>query len=182
MRYRLKLRNILKDKRAESTPMTIAMILSILLLCCALAEFFRLGIIVQGVRDSLQSSVISVATTNYDEVYNGLREGYSGGYQLSGDDWQSNLDYYDVYGRMDEILGTTTSQGYHVKEQPLGYEYRYNDLNIEITNTGLTPGNANKNFEADVSVQIEIPLSFGWELVPPLEMDIRTKAAYMPKF
>ena len=176
------IRKICKDKRAESTPMTIAMILSILLLCCAIAEFFRLGIIVQGVRDTLQSAVISAVTTNYDEVYNGLREGYSGGYQLLGDDWQSNLDYYDVYGRMDEILETTTSDGYHVKEQPHGYEYRFNELNIKITNTALTPSNADKNFEADVSIKIEIPLSFGWELIPPLKMEIRTKAAYMPKF
>lgn len=52
--------------------------MGLLLLMCAMAEFFRLAIIVQGVRDGLQQSVITVATTNYDETYNGLREGYSG--------------------------------------------------------------------------------------------------------
>ena len=39
-----------------------------------------------------------------------------------------------------------------------------------------------QNFEADVSVQLEIPLSFGWEALPPVGMTIRAKAAYMPKF
>lgn len=29
---------------------------------------------------------------------------------------------------------------------------------------------------------IEIPLSFGWGMVPPLVMELRTRAAYMPKF
>ncbi len=178
----MKIKKVFKDKKAESTPMTIALILSILIMCCAMAEFFRLGIIVQGVRDALQSSVISVATSNYDEVYNGLREGYSGGYTLSGSSWQTNIDYYDVYGRMDSILGTESVGSYHVKENEADYEYRYSNLDIDISNTALAPGNANTNFEADVTVTIEIPLSFGWDLVQPLQMDIRTKATYMPKF
>ena len=37
-----------------------------------MSEFFRLMIIVQGVRDGLQQAVISVATTNYDETYRGI--------------------------------------------------------------------------------------------------------------
>jgi len=63
-----------------------------------------------------------------------------------------------------------------------GFEYRLSDLRVSILNTQLTPGNANQNFEADVRVTIQIPLSFGWDAVPPLTMEIRTRAAYMPKF
>lgn len=177
-----KIQKIVNNKKAESTPITIAIVLSILLMSCAMAEFFRLGIIVQGVRDALQSSVISVATNNYDEVYNGLREGYSGGYTLNGNSWQTSLDYYDVYGQMDSVLGTQSTGAYHAKETSDGYEYRYSNLEIHIDNTLITPGNTNTNFEADVSVSLEIPLSFGWDFVPPLEMEVKTKAAYMPKF
>jgi hypothetical protein len=36
--------------------------------------------------------------------------------------------------------------------------------------------------EAEVRVSIEIPFSFGWGFMPPFQMEIRTKAAYMPKF
>ena len=176
------LRKVLRDKKGNSTPLTIALVLGLLLLTCAMAEFFRLAIIVQGVRDGLQQSVITVATTNYDETYNGLREGYSGGYVLSGDRWQESLDYDDIYSRLDVLLYTTAEDGYHVKGNDGGYEYRLSGLNVEITNTPLTPGNANQNFEADARITIEIPLSFGWELVPPLSMEIRTRAAYMPKF
>ncbi|MFI3238912.1 MAG: hypothetical protein R3Y47_12950 [Lachnospiraceae bacterium] len=177
-----KIRTIFKDKKAESTPLTIALILGILLISLAMTEFFRLTIIVQGVRDTLQSSVISVATSNYDEVYNGLREGYSGGYKLSGSTWVENIDYYDVYDQLDETLGTVSSGGYHIKENEEGYEFRFNNLQIDIDNTALTPGNADTNFEVDVSIDIEIPLSFGWSLVPPLQMEVRTKAVYMPLF
>lgn len=177
-----KLKSILHSKKGNSTPMTIALVLGLLLLTCAMAEFFRLGLIVQGVRDGLQQAVITVATTNYDETYNGLREGYSGGYTLSGDNWQENLDYDDVYYRLNNLLGTDSQGDYQVKEQGEGYEYRLSGLAVDILNTPLTPGNANRNFEADARITIEIPLSFGWEVVPPLTMEVRTRAAYMPKF
>ncbi len=80
-----KIRRLFEDKKGNTTPHTIALILGILFTICALSEFFRLSIIANGVRNALQSAVISVATTNYDEAYNGLREGYSGGYWLSGE-------------------------------------------------------------------------------------------------
>ena len=88
----MKNRKILREKRGEATVLTVALILGLLLLMCAMAEFFRLAVIVQGVRDGLTSSVITGATTNYDDTYTGVREGYSGGYVRSGDRWQENLD------------------------------------------------------------------------------------------
>ncbi len=176
----------LPDRRGgNSTPLTVALVLVLLLVICAVAEFLRLMIIVQGVRDGVQQAVIAVMTTNYDEAYNGLREGYSGGYVLSGGHWVENLDYSDVYRRLDTLLGTQEQGSYHVKvqnQESNGYEYRLSELDVAITNTPLTPGNANRNMEADVKIRIEIPFSFGWGLVPPLTMQIRTKAAYMPKF
>ncbi|XCH80170.1 MAG: hypothetical protein WHF31_05770 [Candidatus Dehalobacter alkaniphilus] len=176
------IKKVMKDKRGNSTPLTIALILGLLLLICAMAEFFRLGIIVQGVRDGLQQAVITVATTNYDETYNGLREGYSGGYALSGESWQENLDYDDVYNRLDNLLETTEAGGYHIKEDKSGYEYRLSGLSVDIENTPLTPGSANDNLEVDARITIEIPLSFGWGKLPPLKMELRTRSAYMPKF
>lgn len=178
----MKIRQILRDKKGTSAPLTIALVLGLLLLVCAMAEFFRLGLIVQGVRDGLQQSVITVATTNYDETYNSLREGYSGGYILSGDQWDENLDYDDVLARLGNLLGVDRSGGILTKRQQSGYEYRLSGLEMEIINTPLAPENADKNFEADAWITIEIPLSFGWDAVPPLRMEIRTRAAYMPKF
>lgn len=178
----MKIRKILREKRGEATVLTVALILGVLLLMCTMAEFFRLAVIVQGVRDGLTSSVITVATTNYDETYNGLREGYSGGYVLSGDRWQENLDYDDVLARMGVLLGADMGGDTLTKWQPEGYEYRLSGLEVEILNAPLTPGNTSKNFEADARITIEVPLSFGWSMVPPLRMEVRTRAAYMPKF
>ena len=79
-----KLKEMIKDKKGMSYPLTVALVLALLIILCVLAEFFRLSIIAYGVRNALQESVISVATTNYNEVYDGLREGYSGGYFMTG--------------------------------------------------------------------------------------------------
>lgn len=176
------LKTIGKDKRGSSTPVTIALVLVILLITCGIAEFARLAIIVSGVRDSLQQAVISVAVTNYDELYHGLREGYSGGYQLTDGVWEEHLEYDDIYARLDELLGTRKNGSYHLKEAENGYEYRLSGLDLNILNPDIAPESADVNFEAVAVITIEIPLSFGWELVPPLKMELRTKAIYMPKF
>lgn len=177
-----KLIKAVTDQKGMSYPVTAALVLALLIVLCVLAEFFRLSVIVYGVRNSLQESVISVATTNYNEVYDGLREGYSGGYFMTGDCWEETLDYGDVYTQLDRLLGTNPDNSYHVKWQGEGYEYRITNLDVSISNAPFAPGDAGRNFEADVSVQLEIPLSFGWEALPPVRMTIRTKAAYMPKF
>lgn len=177
-----KIRKLVMDKKGMSYPLTVALVLALLIVLCTLAEFFRLSIIAYGVRNALQESVISVATTNYNEVYDGLREGYSGGYFMTGDCWEETLDYGDVYTQLDRLLGTNPDGAYHVKWQGNGYEYRVTDLNVSISNAPFAPGNASQNFEVDASVRLEIPLSFGWEALPPVRMTIRTKAAYMPKF
>ena len=173
---------LVRDKSGNSTPTIIALIFGLLFLICAVSEFFRLMIITQGVRDGLQQAVISVATTNYDETYRALREGYSGGYRLAEGRWVEDLDYDDVYYRLDSLMGTERDGGYHVKMLDSGYEYRLSGLRVEITNTGLAPGSASENFEVDAWITIEIPMSFGWGIVPPLTMELRTRAAYMPKF
>lgn len=135
----MQIRNVLRNKKGEATVLMVALILGLLLVVCAMAEFFRLLVIVQGVRDGLQQSVITVATANYDETYNGLREGYSGGYILSGDEWQENLDYDYVLIRLGNLLGADRNGSALIKRQSEGYEYRLSGLDVEIINTPHAP-------------------------------------------
>lgn len=176
-------RKVLKDRRGMSTPLTVALVLALLIFLCVFSEFFRLSIIAGGVRNALQSATISVATTNYDEVYDGLREGYSGGYFYEdGRGWTEYVDSGDVYGQLGLLLGLDDREDYLVKWQEKGYEYRISGLQISIRNVSFAPGGSNENFEADIRVNLEVPLSFGWNFLPPLSMQVRTKASYMPKF
>ena len=77
---------------------------------------------------------MSTVNDNYDDVYHGVREGYSGGYYPSGGGWDESLDYGDVYGVLDELLGMEDHGSYHVKLVDGGQkeEYRISGLDVTI--------------------------------------------------
>ena len=103
-----------------------------------ISEYFRLLIIAQGVRDALQDAVISTVSDNYDDVYHGVREGYSGGYQPTVEDFEESLDYGDIYGKIDIVLGIDLQNGYHVKTTSKGEtEFKIRDLDVDIRNVPL---------------------------------------------
>ena len=57
--------------------MILAVVVCCLILACVVFEYMRLMIVAQGVRDSVQSAIVAVATENWDEAYPGLREATS---------------------------------------------------------------------------------------------------------
>ena len=91
-----KLRSKLTEKEGNGYPYAIAIALCMIFIFIGISEYVRLMIIAQGVRDAVQSSVIAVNVGNYDEVYDGIREGYSGSYRLSNGSWVAVFDRGDV--------------------------------------------------------------------------------------
>ncbi|MEN3005999.1 hypothetical protein [Dehalobacterium formicoaceticum] len=178
------MKNLLRSKRGDGSLIAVVIVISILLISCSVYEYIRLTIIARGVRDSVQSSIISVATTNYDEVYNGMREGYSGGYTLQGSQWDESLDIGDIYGQLDSTLGLTRQSGRHVKYAGETLEYSVWGLNVDIKNAPFAPSNADSvdKFLAEATIELEVPLSFGWESLPPMRITLHVKAGYTPKF
>jgi len=174
----------LRNRRGEGTLYTVVVVLAVLLTATVVWEYTRLFIIAGGVREAVQSSIISVATTNYDEVYNGLREGYSGGYSLYGASWDETLDYGDIYGQLDRTLGLSRQGGRHVKFAGESLEYTLWGLNVEIINAPFAPSNPDSagKFFAEATIELEVPLSFGWSFLPPMRITLDVKAGYTPKF
>ena len=115
-----RIKRILTGKRGSSFPLIVAVTLALALIFCGVSEYFRLMVIAQGVRNAVQSAVISTVNDNYDDVYHGIREGYSGAYQPTADDFEESLDYGDIYGRLDKLLGLSVSGGYHEKRNSDG--------------------------------------------------------------
>lgn len=181
----MKLKRVLKEKKGNAILLACVIVIALILIFTGIMEYIRLQMIAQGVRDALQTSIISVATQNYDEVYNGLREGYSGGYYLSGTDhWESKLDIGDVYGNLDELLGLHEDEEYHYKAAKDGYEFRLSDLKVNVVNVPLAPSDINhvSKFKAEAFISIEVPLSFGFNQLPPLRIRLKVTAGYTPKF
>lgn len=179
-----KLCAILKSKKGTSFPLTVAVTLALMLFLCAASEGIRLMIIAQGVRDAVQSAVISTVNDSYDDVYHGVREGYSGAYQPSADDFKQSLDYGDIYGRLDNLLGLQQESSYHVKYAGSTVEFRLSGLSVNLRNMPLAPSNPDNanGFLADTVIKLEVPVSFAGNLLPPMVINLKVQAKYMPLF
>jgi len=180
-----KLRAILKNKKGNGGIYACIIVLVLMLLFTVISEYLRLQMIAKGVRDALQTSIISVATQNYDDLYNGIREGYSGGYELTSDDiWESSIDTGSVYYHLDSILGLRNNGIYHMKISDRHIEFKLSGLDIEILNSPLAPNNpgGERKFSATGKILLEVPLGFGWGMLPPMKINIGVMAGYTPKF
>lgn len=175
---------ILRSKGGSSFPLVVAVTLALVLVFCGISESIRLMLVAQGVRDAVQSAVISTINDNYDNVYHSVREGYSGAYQPSATDFQESLDYGDIYSRLDQILGLRQENGYHVKYAGDDVEFRLSNLSVSLDNMPLAPASPDnsKGLLADAVIRLEVPLSFGGKSLPPMTINLRVKAKYMPIF
>jgi len=180
----IKLKRILKDRSGASFPLIVAITLALVIIFAGISEYLRLLIVAQGVRDAVQSAVIATVTENYDDVYHGVREGYSGAYQPMAEDFEESLDYGDIYNRLDGVLGLSRSGGYHVKRTADGgTEFRVWGLSVDIQNAPFATGDTSSDrFIADCAIELEVPVSFGGRLLPPMRITVRTSAGYTPKF
>ncbi|WP_353852754.1 hypothetical protein [Dehalobacter restrictus] len=179
-----KLRKIVSDKSGSSAPLTVAIVLAVMILSCTVFEYMRLMVIASGVRDAVQAAMVDVATGNWDDAYNGLREGYSGGYTLSGADWVVKMDTGDVYSRLESTLGVKKEGGKYVKYTGPDVEYTLSGLSVSMQNAPLAPSNVSgiSQLSATGTVDMEVPLSFGWGHLPPLKITMKLKGGFTPKF
>ena len=179
-----RLREILRDRKGNGFPLAIAITLALVIIFCGISEYIRLLIIAQGVRDAVQTAVISTVNDNYDDVYHGVREGYSGGYQPMAGDFEESLDYGDIYGRLEEVLGLSYQGGTRVKFTEDGKtEFRVWGLDVDIENAPLAGGDrAGNRFVANCEIELEVPVSFGGRLLPAMRITVATSAGYTPRF
>ena len=177
-----KCKRILLDKEGNGMPLAAAVTLALLMLVLVIMQFARLMIVSAGVKDAMQEAVISTINDNYADVYHAVREGYAAGYQPMDGSFEESLDYGDIYGRLDGLLGLQEDGGYHYKISSDGAtEFRITDLQVDIHNAGLASGDTN-SFEAEATVRLEVPVSFLQKALPDMSIIVRSKAAYTPKF
>lgn len=175
---------ILKNNKGSGLPLAVAITLCLVLIFTGISENFRLILIAEGVRDALQSAVISTVNDNYDDVYHGVREGYSGGYQPIDSEFEESLDYGDIYDRLDNILGLTDNDDYDSKLTREGKtEFKISELEVDIKNAPLAGGDMDgQRFQIDSSILLEVPVSFGGKLLPSMKIKVKNSAGYTPKF
>lgn len=178
------LKKILRDRHGTSFPLVIAVTLALLMVFCGISEYLRLLIVAQGVRDAVQAAVISTINDNYDDVYHGVREGYSGGYQPKDGTFKESLDYSDIYGKLEQNLGLIYENGYRVKfTENDKIEFRVWGLKIELQNAPLASSDSpDSRLTAECKIELEVPVSFAGKLLPPMQLTVGASAGYIPMF
>jgi len=171
-----------RNNRGNATIIAVSVCMSLILVMCVIFEYMQMLIICNGVKNAVQSAVVSTVVANYDESYSQLREGYSGGYTYVDTDFTETIDTWNVYTRLDRLLGLTEEGDKHIKYIGEKIEYSISDMQIETENTAFAQGNANRNLNATVYMDVEIPVRFGGRELIPLKVRMKVKASYIPKF
>ena len=179
-----KLKYILRDKAGNGFPLVVAITLALVIILCGVMEFFRLNIIASGVKEALQDAIIVTVNDNYADVYHGVREGYSGGYQPDGSSFYYSVNTGDIYGYMDSVLGTEEISGSHVKYTGDVLEYKLSGLDVTIRNAPLAPSSPQnaQRFEADAIIWMEVPVYFGGKELPSMKIKLKVQAGYTEVF
>ncbi|BAL01686.1 hypothetical protein OBV_44870 [Oscillibacter valericigenes Sjm18-20] len=179
-----KLRHILRDKAGNGFPLVVAITLALVIILCGVMEFFRLNVIAAGVKEALEDTIIVTVNDNYADVYHGVREGYSGGYQPDGSSFSYSVKTGDIYGYMDGLLGTKNVGGSHVKYAGDALEYRLSGLDVTIRNAPLAPSSPKnaQRFEADAVIWLEVPVYFGGKELAPMKIKLKVQAGYTEVF
>ncbi|MNW41111.1 hypothetical protein D3C74_182380 [compost metagenome] len=178
------MKRIWQNRSGSGFPLIIAIILAVLITSCAVYEYLRLSIIAAGIRDAVQSAIISVATNNYSNVYPGLRQSYSGGFNRSSSGWSEQISTGDIYSQLTETLGLIPENNHYVKQAGNQLEYSLSGLTVKILNAPFAPSDLNsiRQFTAQAVIHLKVPLSFGWGHMPPMEADLPIQAVYRPRF
>ena len=178
-----RVKSVLKSSRGSSIA-GIAFVAIFLLVIVSLGyESIRLQIIAQGTRDGMETVITDACTANYSNLYDGLREGYSGGYKIDGGSWSEDIDTADAYAFLDRHFGTRPNEESHEKYIGSNLEFSITDLSIQMTNTPFAPASSgSKKFTGTATYTVVVPLSFGWQSLPPLTVPMKVQAGYTQKF
>ena len=173
--------NILKDKKGEMFPMTVAVAICLLFLLLVAMEFFKLMITASGIKDAYEEAMISVVTNNYNEVYACVREGYASGQIPTGYGFNAMVDTGDVEERLSGLLGLTSSGGTLNKVTDVGYiQYKISDINVTVPNTPIL--RSGQKFYAEGTMRLTIPVMFAGHMLFDVPINLKVKATMREVF
>lgn len=179
-----RLTNKLRCKRGLSLYLwALILFVSLLLLATAIWEATRAGIVYIGVRDAVESAIITTATSNAYNTYNGVREGNSGAYTPDGaGGWSKTVTTADVIYKLRTLLNLKyQSGGYaHMKKDGISYEFKISDINVDAEITPL--GDNVQQSTYHTTCLVEVPFDFGFGYLPNMRIRMRHQSTYVPRF
>ncbi|MVB10440.1 hypothetical protein CAFE_11290 [Caprobacter fermentans] len=173
------IKSYLSEKTGSATFWAPFIMLFCLLFGSAIWEYSRQNTIAPGTRDAVQTALTQVCTANTGNVYDGVREGYSGGYKKDDTDWRENISKNDILSLIDQRLGT--HDGTKVVDGKTLYQI--SDLSVNLENTPFAPTDTDniQQFSGTAFFQLTAPIFFGGIALPPVVIPMCVKSGYSPQ-
>lgn len=178
------------NKKDDGTmaPWVVVIALVFLLFFCIGWEYLRMITIVLQVDRAVEMSVDGVAKDNWENVYQGVREGYAGAYTKDSatDAWSEVVNKQSVLGQLKETIDFEVVGDTWVKADENGavlFSLKPKETEVKIINTnlGASEGNA---LVIETTNTITVPWMFAglWLDAEPLVIERTNQCGYTPKF
>ncbi|HEX3017901.1 MAG TPA: hypothetical protein VHP31_08630, partial [Caproicibacter sp.] len=100
------LKRIWNDRRGSGMILAVGLIILLFACAAAIIESLRMNSMAQKIRNEVQAATVECCAEQYTNVYNGIREGYSGSYKNREGSWSEDLSQADVYAQINKDAGT----------------------------------------------------------------------------
>lgn len=177
----MKIKNILLSKSGSILVQTAGIALSMMILFSFVYQFSRVILISGGVKEEVQNSAISAVTENYYPSFNGMREGNSGAYILSGGAWNSCLNESNIKSYLISNYSLTSAGDTLEKnEQDGSLQYSISNINASYENCDFATND--NSLKATVDYTINIPIKFFVGNVTTFSLTKQTEVEFEQKF
>ncbi|HEY5557793.1 hypothetical protein [Acetobacterium sp.] len=176
-----------KDE-GSMAPLVVVVLLISLLLFCVGWEYLRMVTIVMQLDHAVELSVEGVATENWENIYQGVREGYAGAYTKNDvlDGWDDVMTRQNILSQLNEMIDFETVGTSWVKKDDSGrilFQLEPKETEVKIINTGLG-ATEREALVIETTNTITVPWMFAglWLDAEPLVIHRTTECQYTPKF
>lgn len=177
----------LKEQEGSGVIEAVVLFLFAMILLSVLFEYIRIQILANGVRDSFERAVLTVASENYNEVYAGFREvEYMGGIYEGGPEgggyageipeWLPLNDYGNVAEELQELLNLEIEESLYINVKD---NYTLDNIQVEIRNNSFESAG---RYEIKGMIKMHIPIYFSGIKVMDTTIPVGIKTAYTPKY
>ena len=161
--------SFLESERGGSMIFPVVLVMSLIIIMGGMLEFFRMQIIAQGVREAVKAAVLAVASNNSEAIFGGVREGYSGAYELAGENWKGTLNEGDVYGELDAALDLTNLGALHTRSESGKVSFSVTDLVVTIRNAPFAAESNAQQLQIQSAITLIVPMQFGGHVLPEMK-------------
>lgn len=179
----------LKVNPGNMTPYVIVLILVFMMLMAAVWEYLRIYAVLALVDQSVISAVEGVTEENWDEIYQGVREGYAGAYTKDKqvDSWEEIINRKRITEQMKEMIdfkedGLLLSKV--DEEGSLIFSIKPDAMEINVINAEFDDQEGSSLVVEAVN-QVELPFMFlsgVFKDIPSITFERTTRCRYVPKF